>query len=258
MLQVLGNKARRKCQTVPFLRMCRGGCGLLETTLASRWDGIRLSKLLESPRTSLNWKFPKLPRQFPGLPHKIPEPPQRSDNLWWRGGSVSASAQARHTGTQVSWPRPFLCNPTPPRRHLKNTPLAKTPPSLPSISSRFGRGSGPGAAKKKKAGLEPKGPIRLFLGPLHGPLILLFYTDQKPPLKKRGGQKRGDPPFLHRWLTIPLFLEAILEKLRGPPFFPFFLWVASSGRGCGLGVTVLVVLTVLEVFLTPNDSRQWT
>ena len=56
-----------------------------------------------------------------------------------------------------------------------------------------------------------------------------FLRDAIP---KKRGQKKGDPPLFIQMAHDPPFFKAILQKkLRDPPFFPFFLWIGSSGGG---------------------------
>ena len=62
--------------------------------------------------------------------------------------------------------------------------------------------------KTKRAGLGPKGPIRLLWGPQLGPLISLF-RDGKSSQRKRG-QKGGIFLFYPDGLVFPLFSKAIL------------------------------------------------
>ena len=88
-------------------RVCHGFIrDVLETNLASRWEGVRLPRASGSPRASpevpqtspkffgdfpgssltverysnpgVPRKFPRLPRKFPGLPRKFPTLPWRS------------------------------------------------------------------------------------------------------------------------------------------------------------------------------------
>ena len=79
-VKVLGNKARKKCQIVPFLPMCWGGCS---------WETMPLSNAKQTPEKSTEWRVhgsPAVSGDTPRLPHLAAPPcslPQEA-NTWHR------------------------------------------------------------------------------------------------------------------------------------------------------------------------------